>query len=490
MSRDQRYACPAPDAGHRFDVSYCRLDVSMDAPGTYAPQPLPRPACGAVTSTTTPPATAPRSAGHPWSRSRCACAATVSGRSCTAAPTAGTVHLNRIAGDDNPLVLMRLAVRPLAQPPFPLELLGTLWSSVVESARGRRRGWTRLPAPCPNSGRAVALLVVMLVLPAMAHAAAEPGCSRERSARFLKGGHATVRAVEVAGGTVVAGEDVGRPGAFSLRLPAGAYVVRGVVVPRRGAVVTKAIAVSLKRGQRRSHTKLTARKRRLPKKATERASAAYVTERGNLKLGTVAAGIYQFAGPSGGDLGYFAKGFHELLITDVVEEAPVRCKGHVVVREVERMAELLREFELGKSPYADKSTFPKRNLIIVDVAVHGTITQLPDGTVRGAGHAHQRPHRRQGRRDRRATWRGPAGRRDEGRRSADRQALQPVGDLRGHPRRQGRGRFATTRPPPRCTRCCRRAAATPSGPRAGRCSGRAPASRRRATARTPTSSRP
>jgi hypothetical protein len=34
-----------------------------------------------------------------------------------------TVHLNRIAGDDNPLVLMRLAVRPLAQPPFPLELL-------------------------------------------------------------------------------------------------------------------------------------------------------------------------------------------------------------------------------------------------------------------------------------------------------------------------------------------------------------------------------
>jgi RNHCP domain len=37
-----------------------------------------------------------------------------------------TVHLNRIAGDDNPLMLMRLAVRPLAQPPFPLEWLGRL----------------------------------------------------------------------------------------------------------------------------------------------------------------------------------------------------------------------------------------------------------------------------------------------------------------------------------------------------------------------------
>lgn len=37
-----------------------------------------------------------------------------------------TLHLNRIAGDDNPLILMRLAVRPLASPPFPLEWLTRL----------------------------------------------------------------------------------------------------------------------------------------------------------------------------------------------------------------------------------------------------------------------------------------------------------------------------------------------------------------------------
>jgi RNHCP domain len=37
-----------------------------------------------------------------------------------------TLHVNRIAGDDNPLMLMRLAVRPLAQPPFPLEWLSRL----------------------------------------------------------------------------------------------------------------------------------------------------------------------------------------------------------------------------------------------------------------------------------------------------------------------------------------------------------------------------
>jgi hypothetical protein len=35
----------------------------------------------------------------------------------------GEVHLNRIAGDDNPLVLVRIAVQPLAMSPFPLELL-------------------------------------------------------------------------------------------------------------------------------------------------------------------------------------------------------------------------------------------------------------------------------------------------------------------------------------------------------------------------------
>ena len=36
------------------------------------------------------------------------------------------IHLNRTAGDDNPLMLMRVAVRPLARPPFPLELLTKL----------------------------------------------------------------------------------------------------------------------------------------------------------------------------------------------------------------------------------------------------------------------------------------------------------------------------------------------------------------------------
>jgi hypothetical protein len=36
------------------------------------------------------------------------------------------LRLNRTAGDDNPLLLLRLAVKPLAQPPFPLERITQL----------------------------------------------------------------------------------------------------------------------------------------------------------------------------------------------------------------------------------------------------------------------------------------------------------------------------------------------------------------------------
>jgi len=36
------------------------------------------------------------------------------------------LNLNRTAGDDNPLLLLRLAVRPLAQPPFPVERVALL----------------------------------------------------------------------------------------------------------------------------------------------------------------------------------------------------------------------------------------------------------------------------------------------------------------------------------------------------------------------------
>ena len=38
----------------------------------------------------------------------------------------GELSTNRTAGDDNVLLLMRIAVKPLAQPPFPLDRLGLI----------------------------------------------------------------------------------------------------------------------------------------------------------------------------------------------------------------------------------------------------------------------------------------------------------------------------------------------------------------------------
>ena len=38
----------------------------------------------------------------------------------------GVLHSNRVAADDNPALLMSLAVKPLAEPPFPLSRLKDL----------------------------------------------------------------------------------------------------------------------------------------------------------------------------------------------------------------------------------------------------------------------------------------------------------------------------------------------------------------------------
>jgi hypothetical protein len=38
----------------------------------------------------------------------------------------GELSSNRTAGDDNPLLLLRIAVKPLAQPPFPLDRLAQI----------------------------------------------------------------------------------------------------------------------------------------------------------------------------------------------------------------------------------------------------------------------------------------------------------------------------------------------------------------------------
>ncbi|HEY8544265.1 MAG TPA: RNHCP domain-containing protein [Acidimicrobiales bacterium] len=109
-----------------FRCRHCGLDVSLDAPGTahrnHCPHclwsrhvddaPGDRAALAECGSSMEPLAVSVRGDGE-W----------VLVHRCTGCDT---VHLNRIAGDDNPLPLVRLAVKPLAQPPFPLEWLGRI----------------------------------------------------------------------------------------------------------------------------------------------------------------------------------------------------------------------------------------------------------------------------------------------------------------------------------------------------------------------------
>ena len=112
-------------AAGSFRCRHCRLDVPLDAPGTAHRNHCPaclwsrhldgvRPGdraadCGAAME---PLAIAVRRDGEWLIVHRCT--------ACDA------IDLNRVAGDDNALLLTRLAVRPLAQPPFPLEHLARL----------------------------------------------------------------------------------------------------------------------------------------------------------------------------------------------------------------------------------------------------------------------------------------------------------------------------------------------------------------------------
>ncbi len=107
-----------------FRCVHCRFDVSTSAPGTahrnHCPNCLwsrhvddePGDRASDCQSSMEPIAITVRGDGEWVIIHRC--------RGC------GVLHANRSSGDDNPLLLVRLAVLPLAKPPFPLDRLGAL----------------------------------------------------------------------------------------------------------------------------------------------------------------------------------------------------------------------------------------------------------------------------------------------------------------------------------------------------------------------------
>ena len=121
MSRSQRQRAHR-GAPPSFRCRHCGLDVPTDAPGTahrnHCPNCLwsrhldvvPGDRAADCGSSMEPIAICVRGDGE-W----------VIVHRCTGC---GELGLNRSAGDDNPLVLMRIAVGPLARPPFPIERIG------------------------------------------------------------------------------------------------------------------------------------------------------------------------------------------------------------------------------------------------------------------------------------------------------------------------------------------------------------------------------
>lgn len=123
MSRDQR------NRGRRrlsttFRCRNCGLDVGMAAPGTAHRNHCP----SCLWSLHVDDVAGDRSAGCDAAMEPVGISARRDGEWALVHRCRGcrTVHLNRIAGDDNALALMQLAVRPLARPPFPLDRLNQL----------------------------------------------------------------------------------------------------------------------------------------------------------------------------------------------------------------------------------------------------------------------------------------------------------------------------------------------------------------------------
>jgi len=120
LSRESRHQRRRSDT---FRCKRCRLDVPLQAPGTRHRNHCP----SCLWSRHLDEAPGDRAAGCAGSMEPIAVTVQRDGEwSLVHRCTCGHVRLNRVAGDDNPLTLMQIAVRPLARPPFPLEALSRL----------------------------------------------------------------------------------------------------------------------------------------------------------------------------------------------------------------------------------------------------------------------------------------------------------------------------------------------------------------------------
>ncbi len=211
-------------------------------------------------------------------------------------------------------------------------------------------------------------------------------------------GRVIVTAIDAASGAVADMETADGKGRFALSVGGGAYAVTTTVVRPQAAVVTQSAAVSVKAGKTRRKVALKVKK---PKSGTapakkslasvtasrtsagatlarDSASRSFVTERGKGDASVTAYKVEEFTGAPA-EYSNLNRGLSNMLATDLF--IGDKCGMKQVVGEAGRTM-IKKELDFQKSGYTDKNTRVKRDFIIADVSVGGTIAAGPSaGTV-------------------------------------------------------------------------------------------------------------
>ena len=191
-------------------------------------------------------------------------------------------------------------------------------------------------------------------------------------------GFASVRAVN-AGTLVIAAAGKVKSGRYSLKVPAGGYLLYAATTPFRGkAGVDLAVGrVSVRSGKRRT-LRLSLKKRRRspakrPKIKLPKIPGVTMAQAGFVPVKYPAVWIqhFQVSGPE--DYKVLGKGFADMLITDVGATLKEACGGILVERE--HLADILAEQLLSRSPLVDPTTRIQSGKIIAhNREVTGTLT--------------------------------------------------------------------------------------------------------------------
>ncbi len=193
-------------------------------------------------------------------------------------------------------------------------------------------------------------------------------------------GFAAVRAVN-AKTLAIAAVGKLRSGRYTLKVPAGGYLLFGSTTPFRGkagvdlSVGKVSVRAGKRKTQRVSLRKPKRKKAKIPKFKIPKFTlpGATAAQAGFVPVKYPAVWIQHFSVSGPADFGVLRKGLADMLITDVVATLGPACGGTVVERE--HLADILAEQQLQQSPSFDPTTrVPTGHIIAHNREVTGKLT--------------------------------------------------------------------------------------------------------------------